>query len=497
MLFNSLTFIFIFLPVVFLVFIVLERFKLYKSALFWLTISSFYFYGYWQPKYILLIVGSIICNYTLSRVINTGVYYRRIILIIGVAGNLSLLGYFKYTDFLISSISSVVDLNISGQNIILPLAISFFTFQQIAYLVDVYRGLVKEHNFLNYCLFVTFFPQLLAGPIVHHSEMMPQFLGKYKLINYDLISKGIFIFCIGLFKKIVVADFFGTWADIGFADVSVLTTTQAWITSFSYTFQIYFDFSGYTDMAIGIALIFGIQLPENFNSPYKAKNIIDFWRRWHITLSRFLRDYLYIPLGGNRKGLFLKGINIMVTMVLGGLWHGASYTFIIWGFLHGTYLLINHLWVYISNLNLAFVSKNNSPLGSYISHVITFIAVVFAWIFFRAASVSDACIVVKKLFNTSQAVSYSFSFVDIENYFKNDQISFAQYLFINPDGQLICMFFLIIAYLVVIFFKNSNQLVEIFLPTLSKAAFVAITLVILITLNVYMVTPNDFLYYRF
>ena len=250
-------------------------------------------------------------------------------------------------------------------------------------------------------------------------------------------------------------------------------------------------------MAIGIALMFGIQLPQNFNSPYKAKNIIDFWRRWHITLSRFLRDYLYIPLGGNRKGPSLKGINIMITMALGGLWHGASFTFIVWGLLHGTYLLINHFWVYISNLNIPYLKKNNSLLGSYMAHLITFMAVVLAWIFFRASSITDARILVGKLFNNSQSVSYSFSFLNIKKYFKNDQISFAQYLFINPFGQFMCIFFLIIAYLTVVLFKNSNQLVEDFSPTLSKAAFVAITLVTLIALNVYMVTPNDFLYYRF
>lgn len=497
MLFNSLEFVFVFLPIVFFGFLFFQKLKLYKLSLFWLTIASFYFYGFWEPRYILLIGASIIGNFFIAKLINFNIKYRKICLVIGLIGNLALLGYFKYTDFFITIINTSVSSNIPLQNIILPLAISFFTFQQIAYLIDVYKGIVEKHSFLNYCLFVTFMPQLLAGPIVHHSEMMHQFSGKNRLVYYDLVSKGAFIFCVGLFKKVVVADFFGVWSDIGFSDVGSLTSVQAWITSLAYTFQLYFDFSGYSDMAIGLALIFGVKLPNNFNSPYKSSSIIDFWKRWHITLSRFLRDYVYIPLGGNRKGNSQKYFNMLITMVLGGFWHGASYTFLIWGLLHGVYLLINHAWRHVLNSNNRFKGKEFYRLKKIFYHILTFLSVVLAWIFFRADNIGDAFEIIRKLFFNSPVWDFSISFIDMENYFKNDQVSFAKFLFIDPGGQVVCLFFLLVAYLSVVLLKNSNQLAEEFTPTITKALFVAAILIGLFFLNVYMATSNEFIYYRF
>lgn len=255
-------------------------------------------------------------------------------LIVGITLNLALLGYYKYTDFFIENANMLFHTNYALHHLVLPLGISFFTFTQIAYLVETYHGKVFQHHFLSYILFVTYFPHLLAGPIIHYENMMPQFLDRsLQKVNYDNIVRGLFLFSIGLCKKVLIADSLAEWANAGFAatHTTTLTMLEAWITSLSYTFQLYFDFSGYTDMALGVSLMLNIKLPINFNSPYKASSIIDFWRRWHITLSHFLRDYLYIPLGGNRKGMVRKMGNILTTMLLGGLWHGAGWTFVLWG----------------------------------------------------------------------------------------------------------------------------------------------------------------------
>ena len=305
-----------------------------------------------------------------------GVIHKKLFLIIAILANISLLGYFKYSDFFIQNFNSITSSNIESLNLLLPLAISFFTFQQITYLVGSYRQETKDYDFLNYALFVTFFPQLIAGPIVHHKEMMPQFANaRNRVKNYKNIAMGLFIFSIGLFKKVVIADTFAVWATQGFDVATTLNLFEAWATSLSYTFQLYFDFSGYTDMAIGLALLFNIKLPINFNSPYKATNIQDFWRRWHMTLSRFLKDYVYIPLGGNRKGGFRTYTNLMATFILGGIWHGAGWTFVFWGFLHGLALVIHRTW---HQLGL--------KLWTWLAWLITFNFVNIAWLFFRAKS---------------------------------------------------------------------------------------------------------------
>lgn len=280
-----------------------------KMGLTWLVIVSLAFYGYWNPKYIILIILSIFINYTAGYLIAVSKERNwkltpRIFLIAGITIDLSVLGYYKYCDFFISNINSISSFNLSLLHLALPLGISFFTFTQIAYLVDTYQGKIKERDILSYFLFVTFFPHLLAGPILHYRDMMPQFIDEHKKsVNLDSFNRGLFLFSIGLFKKVIIADTFASWADPGFS-TAYLTMVEAWAASISYTFQIYFDFSGYTDMALGLAQMLNIRLPQNFNSPYKANSIIDFWRRWHITLSNFLKDYLYIPLGGTGKGHF-------------------------------------------------------------------------------------------------------------------------------------------------------------------------------------------------
>jgi len=312
-----------------------------------------------------------------------------LILLFGIVANLMLLAYFKYSDFLIENIDLLFHVHIPMLHLMLPLAISFFTFQQIAYLVDSYRQETKEYDFLNYVLFVTFFPQLIAGPIVHHSQMMPQFRkNRNKIINYHHIVLGLFIFSIGLFKKAVIADAFAVWATQGFDVVVSPTFYEAWVSSLSYTFQLYFDFSGYTDMAIGAALLFNIRLPINFNSPYKALSIQGFWRRWHITLSQFLRDYIYIPLGGNRRGKVRVYFNLIITFVLGGIWHGAGWTFIFWGLMHGMALGVQKLW-----------QKIGFHISTFFAWFITFNFVNISWVFFRAKEWSDATKILKAMFD--------------------------------------------------------------------------------------------------
>ncbi len=313
----------------------------------------------------------------------------------GVGFNLVLLAYYKYFDFIIENLNFLFSSNFTLMHIILPLGISFFTFQQIAYLVDAWKGNIKKehHKFSDYILFVTFFPQLIAGPIVHHKDMMPQFANKIKL-NIDYFLAGCSLFTIGLFKKLIIADSLGPIANNVFARADAgesLLAVESALGLLAYTFQLYFDFSGYSDMALGLGLMMGIRLPINFNAPYKATNIIDFWRRWHMTLSRFLRDYLYIPLGGNRKGEARRYINIMITMLLGGLWHGASWNFVIWGALHGLMLLFNHAW-----LNLQKSLRWNG-LPRVLSVMMTFLAVALAWAFFRAETFSGALNILNSL----------------------------------------------------------------------------------------------------
>jgi alginate O-acetyltransferase complex protein AlgI len=400
MLFNSFHFIFLFLPITLFIFFKIGGWGYRKIALAWLVGASLFFYGWWNPAYLGLLIGSILFNYFVGGILANHPANKKVrkkaILIFGVVVNLGLIGYYKYANFFIENANHLAGSNFFLEKIVLPLAISFFTFQQITYLVDTYYGETNEHNFLHYCIFVTFFPQLIAGPIVHHREMLPQFAkdSLYRF-SHEHFSVGITIFSMGLFKKVILADGIAPWGNIlfeGAADGTTITFFEAWGGALAYTFQLYFDFSGYSDMAIGLARMFGILLPLNFNSPYKATNITDFWRRWHMTLSRFFRDYLYIPLGGNRKGQGRTLFNLMAAMLLGGLWHGAGWTFIIWGGLHGIYLIINHIWREFKKF-LGF--EINTWWSRAVARMLTFVAVVIAWVFFRADSLDTALTVIK------------------------------------------------------------------------------------------------------
>lgn len=395
MLFNSPLFLFLFLPITLVGYHLIGKSKQPRLAIIWLIAASLLFYAWANPIYLALITGSVIFNYVagvkLSRI--ESVRQRKLIMASGVSANILLLGYFKYANFFIDNTNTLLGSSFHPSTVVLPLAISFFTLQQIAYLVDIYRGERQEHGFWEYCLFVTFFPKLLSGPVVRMKEIMPQIVKDYRpRLNAQNMAVGLTTLFLGLFKKMILADHLGGYASTIFdatAQGTVIGFVNSWIGALAYTFQLYFDFSGYCDAAIGLALMFGIRLPLNFYSPYKATSIIDFWRRWHMTLSSFVRDYIYIPLGGNRHGLVHQMSYLLLAMTIIGFWHGASWTFVIWGGLHGTYLVINHSWRRLMTA-VGHGSEKNTWRGKVILNLFTFIAIVIAWVFFRAGSVSAA-----------------------------------------------------------------------------------------------------------
>lgn len=404
MLFNSYFFLLFFLPVVLIGFYLLSSYTNRNLALAWLVVSSLFFYSWWRPPYLALIIVSIAVNYLFGKQIAAATTYRKAWLVAGLAINLAGLGYFKYANFFVDSFNDITGTHVHVAPIFLPLAISFFTLQQIAFLVDTYHGKTQEYRFLHYCLFVSFFPQLIAGPIVHHKEMMPQFMkNPYRDKIATNLAVGITIVIIGLFKKVVLADSLATIASPIFTAVShgvSLTFFEAWGGLLGYTFQLYFDFSGYSDMAIGLARMFGIRLPLNFFSPYKARNIGEVWHRWHMTLSRFLRDYLYIPLGGNRKGESRRYLNLMITFALGGFWHGAGWKFMCWGLMHGAYLVVYHFWA--KNIKPLFGSRfSGNRLAHALSVMVTFFFFILALVFVRADTYGGAVDVLKAMFGAN------------------------------------------------------------------------------------------------
>ncbi len=396
MLFNSYSFIFAFLPIVFFVYFRTGKYS-HNLASLWLAAASVFFYGWWDARFVGLLLSSIVFNYSAAYLIGHRIARRspglsvKMLLVSAIAGNLMLLGYFKYANFFADNLNKLVGTDLPVGDIFLPLGISFFTFTQIAFLVDTFQGKVKEYNFVHYTLFVTYFPHLIAGPVLHHAEMMPQFARRGVCrIDWNNIAVGLSFFVLGLAKKLLIADQMGELSTPIFNAVAAgeqPMLVEAWVAALAYTLQLYFDFSAYSDMAIGLSLMFNVRLPMNFNSPYKATSIIDFWRRWHMTLSRFLRDYIYIPLGGNRNGTFQRYTNLMITMLLGGLWHGAGWTFIAWGGLHGGYLMLNHAWRGMKQYMAWGEGGRLARLGA---GALTFMAIVVGWVFFRADSLSSA-----------------------------------------------------------------------------------------------------------
>jgi alginate O-acetyltransferase complex protein AlgI len=394
MLFNSYPFIFLFLPIALFGYFACARFGNLVPVV-WLALASLAFYSFSNWQFVPLLLASIAFNYGIGYLLIARQLRpapRFAVLTVGVAGDLIVLAIFKYAGFLAANLDAMFATGITI-HILLPVGISFYTFTQIAFLVDAYRGNVARYALPHYALFVTYFPHLIAGPILHHRDMIPQFeRDESKRPDPHLILCGLMIFAIGLFKKTGLADGIQPLVSVAFGPGRP-SFDQAWIGALAYTFQLYFDFSGYSDMAIGISLMFGIFLPLNFNSPYRAGSIIEFWRRWHMTLSQFLRDYLYIPLGGNRLGRVLRYVNLMITMLLGGLWHGAAWTFVAWGALHGIYLCINHAW---NNFGPP-APRALAPIARLAAFVLTFLSVVVAWVFFRADSIEQARFILSRM----------------------------------------------------------------------------------------------------
>lgn len=379
MLFNSQGFLLLFLPLTLLAYYMVAERRAQREWL--LILASFFFYGYWDYRLVPLLAGSILANWLFARVAHAR--GSKAAFVAGVALNLLIIGVFKYADFFAGSLAWVLGVQHSAWNIVLPLGISFFTFQQISYLSDRYKGEAPTYGFREYALYVSFFPQLIAGPIVRHNQLIPQLdLSPFRGGLHERLSRGATLLTIGLVKKVFIADTCARIADPLFAAAGKGSPAiiDAWAGVLAFTFQIYFDFSGYSDMAIGLALMFGLVLPINFNVPYRAASIREFWRRWHMTLSHFLRDYLYIPLGGGRRGMARQAYALSITMFLGGLWHGAAWTFVVWGLMHGAGLAIHAWWTRLSGFRLPALA----------GWALTMLFVVTGWVLFRATSFPEA-----------------------------------------------------------------------------------------------------------
>lgn len=473
MLFNSYEFLLLFLPITLAGYLLLNRLRLGTAANAWVLAASLFFYAWWDAAYLPLILGSILFNYTIgnllveSRVLKKRVVSQRALLLTGIGGNLLLLGYFKYADFFLGSVNAVFGSELPLLNIVLPLGISFFTITQIAFLIDAYEGLVEERKLLNYALFVTFFPHLLAGPILHHKEMMPQFDRlRNKVLNWRNLALGLFLFSVGLFKKVVIADPLSPVVRAGFDAAPTLNFAEAWTASLAYTLQLYFDFSGYSDMAIAAGLMFNIRLPVNFHSPYKATGIIDFWKRWHMTLTAFITTYVYTPIlrAFGRVTFARSLVAVFLAMFVSGIWHGAGWTFVIWGSLHGAALVVNHLWR---------KRKRKMPvLGGWL---LTFLFINVSFVFFRAANWSDAMKVLKGMVGLG----------DIE---------FGRQALAALHVESETYFLLGLALILALIGRNSMQLVEKFRPDWKHCVFTA---VILCYALFNMGKVSEFLYFQF
>ena len=455
MLFNSFEFILLFLPLTLLVYFALLRGRLTIAARSWLLAASLFFYSWWNVKYLPLILGSILFNYTIGGRLadydadRPGVISKRTIFVTGLAANLALLCWFKYMDFFTESANWFLGAHLPLLKIVLPLGISFFTITQIAFLVDAYEGLVEERNLLNYALFVTFFPHLLAGPILHHKDMMPQFERlRNKVVSWRNLYLGLMLFFLGLFKKLIIADTFATWASAGFDSRAPLTLIPAWLASLCYTFQLYFDFSGYSDMAVGIGWMFNIALPVNFNSPYQATGMIDFWKRWHITLTSFVTTYLYTPiLRAFGRITFSRSLAaIFFAMLISGFWHGAGWTFIIWGGMHGLGLVLNHYW-----------KKRKLPMPGFLGWLITFNFINLSFVFFRSKSVAAALAMLRGMAGLNGVMLHS----SLAKYPALSRMGITFGGWLDPiKGKDLTLIMVACALLVTAFGKNSMELVS-------------------------------------
>lgn len=485
MLFNSYIFIFLFLPLSVAGYFLLNHWHRYRLANGFLIGMSLWFYGYFNPSYLWIICGSIVGNFLLSQLLHrTAGKRKKAVLAVGTIANVAVIFYFKYFNFFLENINALFGQSFVLRNIVLPLGISFFTFQQISYLVDSYRGQTKGYRFDEYALFVSFFPQLIAGPIVLHNEVIPQFRDTARRrLCADNLSRGLYIFALGLFKKVILADTFAKAADFGFGTIVTLTSLEALLVSLSYTFQLYFDFSGYCDMALGIGAMFNIDLPQNFNSPYKATSITDFWARWHMSLTRFLRMYVYFPLGGNRKGKLRTYFNIMVVYLVSGIWHGANWTFILWGVLHGALNCLDRVF-----------RKQWQRLHTVTQWFFTFMAVNMLWVLFRANTISDAIAFYRELFRWS-----SFSIrSELYGCFTLPEFLWLEQTFpvLGNAAEQIAGFhlwvFFFAAFFIVLNLRNSKEIP--FKPTLAKSLT---TVLFLFWSIISLAGVSTFLYFNF
>lgn len=484
MLFNSYEFIFLFLPITLIVYFLLNKYNRNILSKTWLVIASLYFYSYFNKSYLILIIVSIVINYFIGTELNiraNNVIKRKLLLISGIVFNIGALGYFKYYDFFIENINIIFKTNFNLFHIILPLGISFFTFQQLSFVADSYHRKNLNYDFLSYCLFVTFFPQLIAGPIVLPAEMLPQFENdENKKVNWENMNRGLYMFSIGLAKKVIIADTIAHFANAGFDMMESLNFAEAWLTSVSYTLQLYFDFSGYCDMAMGIGLMFNIVLPLNFNSPYKSTNIQEFWRRWHITLGRFMTNYLYIPLGGNRKGELKTLRNLFIVFLASGIWHGAGWNFVIWGMLHGICILIHRVW-----------KNTGKKLPKLIGWFITINLVNIFWVFFRAENLKDAVKVLKGMIDIPNLI-YMMTYLRKIKEMTLEYRTFVQEA--SSNGTIYTTVFLLFSMIIVFLLKNSYEKNK----NLKFKFINSIETVIYFWLSVFsLIQISEFLYFNF
>jgi alginate O-acetyltransferase complex protein AlgI len=487
MLFNSFEYIFIFLPVTVAIYFIINRHGPAPAARAWLLLCGLFYYGYWNVMYLPLILGSILINFGIGRALAgkgaiRGETHRTALFWTGIVFNVGLLGYFKYTDFFITAVNSAFGTSANLMNIAMPLGISYFTFIQIAFLTAVYRGAGRERNLLDYGLFVSFFPQLMSGPIVYPGEMMLQFTDPdRRRPNYDNIMKGVLVFSIGLFKKTVLADNLASWAVQGFDQARTLNFFEAWFTTLSYTFQLYNDFSGYIDMANGVALMLNITLPVNFNSPYKAVSIQDYWRRFHITLIRFLRDHVYIPLGGSKKGTARLYLNITAIFLIAGIWHGTLFSYTAWGLLSSAAMIVHRIW-----------SQSGRRMNKYLAWFVTFNFINFANMVFRSPSMKDTGKVLRGMLGLNGVMLPEK--LSGAAFLKTAGVGFGDWLGNIGGDTFYLIYYIIAAALLAFLGKNARELSERMKPNMKWALFTGLVLCIGI---LHMTQVRVFLYFNY
>jgi len=484
MLFNSYIFILLFFPLCLVGYYGLNKIKKHNIAMVFLWGMSLWFYGYFNPGYLLIIISSILLNFAIYKILGrlSDKKIKKLCLVAGLAANIAILGYFKYTDFFISTLNSVAKTDFNLINVVLPLGISFFTFQQLSFVIDSYKGEVGNYSFIEYACFVTYFPQLIAGPIVTHDELVPQFKDmSKKSISWDNFSRGLFIFVLGMTKKVMVADMFGNAVNVGFADINGLNSTSAVIVMLAYTIQIYFDFSGYCDMAIGLGKMMNFDLPLNFNSPYKALTITEFWDRWHMTLTRFFTRYIYIPLGGSRRGKMRTYINVFIVFLISGFWHGAGFTFILWGVLHGLFSIITRMFRSIFD-----------KIPAFINWIITFIFVNVTWVFFRADTIADGINLLSKVFD------FNFGAINanLVTAFTMKEVEFVLNIIPGAAGfaPYIMVLFFAAAVIVTVKAPNAYECMVNFKPTIANSL---VTVLLFIWCLISFSGISTFLYFNF